>query len=105
MNSNIFGAAMAFVVSVLITIVGSLLQAYAIKKRNTKLYVAMDLSKQAVQLVFFIVIFVLGPHTPWNRIWLLCGSCLGVTLPSMFITKRLVKLNDSFNSGEDENNG
>ncbi len=46
----------------------------------------MLLSAGLLAAVYFI-----GPLTPWNRVWLLAGAAVGLTVPLFFFTFLLVR--------------
>lgn len=94
MRSDIFGAACAFCAGALVAWAGYRLSRRALKKDPSR-YAAVQVVKQLVQIAFLVLLFLLGDRTPWDRIWLLAGGCLGITLPMLWFTVRLVKLNDS----------
>lgn len=104
MNSDIFGAVLAFAGGVLIAIVNYLFSRNVILKHPNR-YAAMQIVKQMLQILYMAALFVFGEFTPWNRIWLLAGGTLGITLPMFWFTYKLVKLNDSLNGKEDSTDG
>ena len=56
-------------------------------------------------MLFLVVLFVFGDRTGWDRLWLTAGGCLGVTVPMLWTTRKLVRLNDSLHRKEDSDNG
>ena len=104
MNSDIFGAALAFGGGILIATVNYLFSRYLISKQPDK-YGAMQIGKQMLQVLYMVALFALGKFTPWDRIWLLVGGTLGITLPMFWFTYKLVKLNDSLNRKEEQADG
>lgn len=103
-GSNIFGAILAFCIGVMIAALN-----YAVSRRvlqrNASRYVMLQMVKQLIQVAFLVFIFILGDYTPWDKVWLLVGGALGVTLPMFYFTYRLVKFNDSLHRKEDSDNG
>ncbi|MGN1316229.1 MAG: hypothetical protein ACI4VW_04115 [Acutalibacteraceae bacterium] len=69
---------------------------YIIKKYPDK-YAGAQVVRSIIQIGFLFLIYVLGGHLPWDRIYLLIGGCFGITLPMIFFTAKLVKYNDSLN--------
>ena len=94
MRSDLAGAACAFLAGAAIAWAGYALSRRTLEKRPG-LYAAVQAVKQLVQIGFLVLLFLLGDRTGWDRIWLTVGGALGVTLPMVFFTARLVKLNDS----------
>ncbi len=103
-ESNMFGAALAFCIGAAVAAVNYGVSRYVLKKHASK-YAAAQMLRQMVQILFLLGLYVLGGYTPWDRIWLLAGGCLGITLPMFWFTYRLVRLNDSLHRKEDITNG
>lgn len=104
MQTNIFGAILAFGVGVLIAAVNYKFSQYILKKRPTQ-YAIMQIGRQWLQIAYLIVLLVAGKYIPWDRGWLLVGGALGVTLPMFWFTYRLVKLNHTLSGEEERDNG
>ena len=99
-KADIFGATLAFGIGVLITAMNYKIAKRVLQKQPSK-YAASQILKQLVQVIFLILLFVLGPYTPWDRIWLVAGGVIGITLPMFWFTYSLVKFNDSLQGKED----
>lgn len=103
-SANIIGAALAFLVGVIIAAVNYAFSAWLIKHKPS-LYAAGQIVKQLLQIGYLVVLFAFGGYTPWDRLWLMVGGCLGVTLPMIWFTLRLIHLNDSLSRKEDSSDG
>ncbi len=103
-SSNIFGAIAAFAIGLLLATLSYFVLKFVLRK-HPKYYIAAQIFKQVIQILYLFLLFVLGDKTPWDSLWLLVGGCLGVTLPMIFFTAALVKMNDSTGKGEKSNNG
>lgn len=101
---NIFGAALAFAVGAAIAAANYVFSRYMLMKRPS-MYVGMQAVRQVVQVVYLVILFLFGRHTPWDPIWLLVGGALGITLPMFYFTYRLVKFNDSLHGKEESTDG
>ncbi|MBQ8278710.1 MAG: hypothetical protein IJZ23_02610 [Roseburia sp.] len=104
MDTNIFGAILAFGVGILIATANYIFSKHILRKRPTQ-YAMMQMVRQWIQVAYLIVLLLAGKYTPWDRNWLLVGGCLGVTLPMIWFTYRLVKLNDSLRGKEESADG
>lgn len=104
MGSNIFGAVLAFGAGAVLAAASYVVSRYVLKKCASK-YVAVQGGKQLVQVAFLLLLFLLGGYTPWDRVWLLAGGVLGITLPMFYFTYRLVKFNDSLHGKEETSDG
>ena len=100
MNSDIFGATLAFGGGVIVAVMNYLFSRHVIKKHPEQ-YATMQVVKQMIQILYMVALFTLGKFTPWDRIWLLVGGTLGITLPMFWFTYKLVKLNDSLHRKEE----
>lgn len=99
--SNILGAAIAFLLGVGVAAGNYSISRHVLKTKPDKYSLTMVV-RQFVQVAFIVLVYVLGQYTPWDRLWLLVGGVLGMTLPMIWFTSRLVKLNDS-GKGKEEN--
>lgn len=103
-DTDFFGAALAFCIGAAIAAANYALARYVLKKYPSK-YIAAQMVKQLIQIAYLVVLFAFGGYTPWDRIWLLVGGCAGITLPMLWFTYRLVKLNESLNRKEGSSDG
>lgn len=104
MYTNIFGAILAFGIGVLIAALNYAFSRHIIIKKPAQ-YAIMQIVRQWIQVAYLIVLLVAGKYTPWDTNWLLVGGCLGITLPMIWFTYRLVKLNDSLSGKEESADG
>lgn len=104
MDRDILGAALAFLAGAALAAAGYGLSRRTLKKAPSR-YAAVQAAKQLLQIAFLVLVYVLGGYTPWDRIWLLAGGCLGLTLPMIWFTYKLVRLNDSLRDKEDSSDG
>ncbi len=40
---------------------------------------------------FLAAVWFLAPYTPWDKVWMLAGAVIGLTLPMLFLTPRLAR--------------
>lgn len=104
MQSDFFGAVSAFGVGLAIATVNYLLSRYMLKKKPSQ-YAVTQIFRQVLQVGYLVLLFVFGDYTPWDKLWLLVGGALGVTLPMLWFTYRLVKLNELLNGKEESADG
>jgi len=102
--SNFVGAAIAFLLGAGIA-TGNYYISRHVLKTNPDKYSLTMVARQFVQVTFIVLVYMLGAYTPWDRLWLLVGGVLGMTLPMIWYTGRLVKLNDSGKRKEGKPNG
>ncbi len=101
---SIFGALATFVGGVLLATAGYAFSRYLLQ-RHANYYAVGQVVKQLVQIGYVLAVYALAGYTPWDGMWMLLGGCLGITLPMLWFTYRLVKLNDSSQGKEDERDG
>ena len=65
-------------------------------KKHPQRYLSAQVVRQLVTILFVVALFALGEYTPWGRKPLLVGGVLGVTLPMIWFTYRLVRLNEEW---------
>ncbi len=104
MSANWVGALLGFGAGVGVAAISFAISRYTLLHHPQR-YVASDVLRRLVQVAFLVALFFLGNYTPWDRLWLLIGGGLGITVPMIWFTYRLVKLNDSLARKEDEQNG
>lgn len=104
MQSDLFGAALAFLAGAALAAAGYLFSRRMLKTKPER-YALSQAVKQIFQILFLAALFAVGGYTPWDRLWLLAGGALGLTLPMIWFTYKLVRLNDSLRGKEDSNDG
>lgn len=87
---------MAFVSGTVIATANYIFSKFVIKNHPDK-YATAQVVRSIVQIVFLFAVYLLGGHTPWSVTALLIGGVLGMTLPMLVFTAKLVKYNDSVN--------
>lgn len=103
-GTNVFGAALAFAAGAAVAALNYAVSRYLLTKRPS-MYAGMQILWQSVQIAYLAALILFGASTPWDRLWLLAGGCLGITLPMFWFTYRLVKLNDLLHKKEEASDG
>ena len=103
-ETDIFGAALALAIGAAVAALNYAVSRYVLAKRPS-MYAGMQIVWQPIQIAYLGALVLLGGYTPWDRLWLLVGGCLGITLPKFWFTYRLVKLNDSLRKKEESSDG
>ena len=104
MKGNLIGAAATLALGLLIAYLGYRVCAYVIKKRP-EFYVYASIFRQALQILYFVAVYFLGDKTGADVVYLLVGAAVGITAPMLFLTGRLVKLNDELSQKRKESEG
>ena len=65
----------------------------AIRSKNGQagLFSAAPILRMVVGAGYLCAVYFLGPHTPWDRTWLLVGAAAGLTLPLILFTPLLLR--------------
>lgn len=94
MENNFVGAVLFFIIGAAICFVNYKLSDYFLKKHK-KIFSAVSLIRQALQVGYIALLFFTADYTPWNKTYVLIGGVLGVTLPMLITTYRLLLTNKS----------
>ena len=106
MNENIVGAIIAFAFGVVIAFLNFLLSKAILTKQPEK-YAFSTIIRQATQVLYLVAVFFVSDYTPWDSWYMLIGAVLGVSVPMIYFTHKLLQLNqnvktkDSKKEGED----
>ncbi|MBQ7035769.1 MAG: hypothetical protein IJN34_08545 [Clostridia bacterium] len=90
-DKNILGAALAFLLGLAVAAANYGLSRLLLIKQP-RLFAAGQVIRQILSVGYLLALYFLGGKTPWNPLWLLIGGGLGLTLPLLWSTKRLVQL-------------
>jgi hypothetical protein len=107
LSSSVIGFLAAFLIGTALSYVSYLLTARAAKNPSEK-FAAVSLLRQVFNIGYLALVYFLAPYTPWDRIWMLVGAVLGVTLPMFvftFLLLRQVKQPTVGRDGEDMKGG
>ncbi len=109
MNANIIGGAVAIIVGFLVAFINYFFSKTVLLKAPEK-YSLITVVRQVLQIGFLVVAYFVGDRIQAvDTVYLLVGAVLGMTVPMIYFTKKLLSLNEAFNkksSGkEDDVNG
>ncbi len=103
-KTDVFGAILAFCIGFFIAAANYAFSRFMVQKHPSR-YALSHIAQQIAVVVYIFALFLLGPFTPWDRIWLTAGGCVGVTVGLVLFTALLVKFNDSLQRKEDHRDG
>ena len=106
MNENIVGAIITFALGTGVAGLNFLLSKAILTKCPSK-YALSTILRQIIQILYIVAVYFITPHTPWDLWYMILGAVLGVTIPMIYFTHKLIKINDSIinNKKEGEDNG
>lgn len=98
--SNLIGAVIAVLAGAVIAWINYRLTAKATDNRS-RLYSVVPVLRQLLNVGFLAAVYLIAPLTPWDRIWLLAGAVIGLTVPMFVFTFLLLHKvnNDNTQSG------
>ena len=99
MESALVGFVLALAGGAAIAALNDRLARAALQKGAAQLS-ALFVVRQVLNVSYLAALFLLSGLLPWDMAALLIGGVLGITVPSIFFTRRLVKRNDALNREE-----
>lgn len=90
MNQSIIGCILAALVGGIIAWINARLTAKAASAGTTTLSV-VPVVRMLLSVGYLALVYFVSPYLPWDRIWMLAGACVGLTIPMFFFTFRLLK--------------
>ncbi len=109
MNPNVIGFVVAIIVGFLVALTNYFLSKTVLIKAPEK-YSLITVVRQVLQIGFLVIVYFIGEKIQEvNTMYLLVGSVVGMTVPMIYFTKKLLSLNGALNKKsidkEDDVNG
>ncbi len=104
MNENIVGAVVSFALGIVVAYVAFLISKARLLKQPEK-FAFSTILRQIVQLFYLASVYFVSKFTPWNTWYMLIGAALGVTVPMIYFTQKLLQLNQSINTKNNKKEG
>ena len=109
MNHDIIGAAVTATIGILVAFANYLISKRVLLKAPEK-YSMITVVRQVLQVGYLVLVYFAGSFfTDADPVYLLVGAVLGMTLPMLLFTKKLLEVNRSASSGgkgkEEQDNG
>ena len=109
MNHNIIGAIVAAIAGVVIALINYIFSKKVLINAPEK-YSLITVLRQILQVGFLVVVYFTGTKTQLaDPVYLLIGAVLGMTVPMIYFTKKLLLINEAEakakNKKEDEADG
>lgn len=108
MNESIVGAIITFALGIVIAYLNFLLSKAILTKQPEK-YAFSTIIRQIMQIIYIVAVYFVSTIAPWDMWYMLIGAVLGVTVPMVYFTHKLLQLNKAVNTKdnkkEGENNG
>ncbi len=102
MIQNIIGGAVTATVGVFIAVINYLFSKKALTKVPDK-YFLTTVTRQFIQVAFLVTVYFIGTKTQIaDTVFLLVGAVLGMTVPMIYFTKKLLSLNEAVKPKEKE---
>ncbi len=91
MESALFGACLAALVGGCLAFVNYRLTAISAAKPGGTMLSLVPIVRMLLSVGYLVVLFLVGPATPWSPVWLLVGGAIGLTIPSFAFTFLLLR--------------
>ncbi len=91
--SDLIGAMIASLVGAGIAFLNYSLTRKAIRKTEGGIGAlgAAPVLRMVIDVGYLAAVYFIAPFTPWDRIWMLVGAVIGLTVPLLFFTPRLLR--------------
>ena len=108
MTHNIIGAVICAFAGFFIAYVNYILSRKILETHPEKL-AASTVARQVIQVGYLIAVYLIGSELSVSLTYLLVGAVVGMTVPMLFFTKKLVAFNEALalktKNGEEDENG
>lgn len=93
MSFWLWGAIFAWAGGFLICLVNFILSKIILAKKPD-FFAASTIARQILNIGYLVLLYFIAPLTPWDVIYLLVGGALGITLPMIYFTAKLLKMSN-----------
>ena len=109
MVTDIIGVIIAVLCGLLVAVLNYFLSKTVLEKAHAK-YSLITIVRQVLQIGFLVIVYFIGAKIPAvNSTHILVGAVLGMTVPMVYFTKKLLSLNQANNKTDNgkeaDNNG
>ncbi len=106
MDYNVISMAVCIMAGVLVAYINYLISKRILETHPEKLAFSAVI-RQVVQISYLAAVYFIGARLEMNLIMLLAGAAVGMTVPMLFFTKKLVSINkqlaENRQKGEEKN--
>lgn len=100
MNANIIGVAVAIIIGFLVAFINYFLSKTVLEKASEK-YSLITVVRQVLQIGFLVIVYFVGDKIEAvNTIYLLVGAVVGMTIPMICFTRKLLSINQNISKKE-----
>ncbi len=104
MNENIVGAFITFALGIVVAYLVFLISKARLLKQPEK-FAFSTILRQIVQIFYLVTVYFVSKFAPWDSWYMLIGAALGVTVPMIYFTQKLLQLNQSVNAKNNKEEG
>ncbi len=104
MNENIVGAIITFALGIVVAFLNFLLSKAILTKQPEK-YAFSTIIRQATQILYIVAVYFVSTVVPWDTWYMLIGAVLGVSVPMIYFTHKLLQINQSNNTKTEKKEG
>ncbi len=104
MNENIVGAIITFALGIVVAYLNFLLSKAILVKQPEK-YAFSTIIRQITQILYIVAVYFVSTVAPWDMWYMLIGAVLGVSVPMIYFTHKLLQLNASMHTKDKKKEG
>lgn len=104
MNESIVGAIITFALGIVIAYLNFLLSKAILTKQPEK-YAFSTIIRQIMQIIYIVAVYFVSTIAPWDMWYMLIGAVFGVTVPMVYFTHKLLRLNQTVKTKDDKKEG
>lgn len=100
MDHWLVGGTVGAAAGVVVACIGYSISATVLRKKP-QMYASFSMLRQFIQILLLVALYFLVPLTPWGTMEVLVGGAIGMTVPMLFLTPRLVRMSARQREEED----
>lgn len=104
MDSPIVGGLLAFLGGAAVSFLNYRISLRTLKRKPSAL-ASMSVVRQLLSVAYLVAAFLVSKILPWDYVPMLLGAAVGLTVPSVLLSLRLARLNDTHRYGQETEKG
>lgn len=104
LGTSIIGGLLAFLGGAAVSWLNYRINLRTLEKKPSAL-ASISILRQLLSVGYLVAVFLLSGVLPWGHVPLLVGAALGLTIPSILLSLRLARINDSRPAGAEPSSG
>ncbi|MBR5202200.1 MAG: hypothetical protein IKW45_02950 [Clostridia bacterium] len=104
MNGNIIGAVITFALGGVVSYLSFLISKSILIKQPEK-FAFSTVLRQTIQIFYLVAVYFISKYISWDTWYMLIGAVVGVTVPMIYFTHKLLQINQSNNTKNEKKDG